>query len=351
MSSICACCKSSYAPASCRQCGVAHYCSRECQVLHWKHHKAECAALAAEPRPPSRASSLPQLQLAPPPPLPAAPKDLLKRLAKLPLAKGRTVTLHFHFSKCLAGPGFRPGTLALLEERPGGGTMMTVGLFADPWPGGGRYEAYEPAWAVKGLLKVCKGLGAVPGRLECTSGRLARALAPAAIALGVGLTHRCTPAVLKWSDVASTGTDDPFDDRPGLLDVPGIDVGLLALFLGASARMWEVRLWNTLHTGNIFELELPLWLARAFPRRRDDCSTARDGASHVYVQVLGKGGCCRPMFNVFFTPTEFHPSHNTSHLKVSFETDIQEFVDHDHMVHSIQDKQFPLGVLGTVSRV
>ena len=32
---------------NCTGCGVARYCSRECQVGHWKEHKATCRRLSS----------------------------------------------------------------------------------------------------------------------------------------------------------------------------------------------------------------------------------------------------------------------------------------------------------------
>ena len=38
--------------SSCSKCKEAHYCSRECQVAHWKSHKSICVAIRAHPNGP-----------------------------------------------------------------------------------------------------------------------------------------------------------------------------------------------------------------------------------------------------------------------------------------------------------
>ena len=38
--------------SSCSKCKEAHYCSRECQVVHWKSHKSICVAIRAHPNGP-----------------------------------------------------------------------------------------------------------------------------------------------------------------------------------------------------------------------------------------------------------------------------------------------------------
>jgi len=42
------CVKRSKDLMSCSRCKVVYYCSKECQRLHWKKHKQECAMLAAQ---------------------------------------------------------------------------------------------------------------------------------------------------------------------------------------------------------------------------------------------------------------------------------------------------------------
>ena len=67
------------------------------------------------------------------------------------------------------------------------------------------------------------------------------------------------------------------DDRLGMLDVPGVGPDQLSLLFHASNEMWISKLWQT--------LSVPPWL---------------DRTDEVFVQVLGKGGRCPPMLNIYY---------------------------------------------------
>jgi len=67
------------------------------------------------------------------------------------------------------------------------------------------------------------------------------------------------------------------DDRLGMLDVPGVGPDQLSLLFHASNEMWISKLWQT--------LSVPPWL---------------DQTDEVFVQVLGKGGRCPPMLNIYY---------------------------------------------------
>jgi len=210
-------------------------------------------------------------------------------------------------------------------------------------------------------------LGYIPRTITCNSSKVVRLLAPMLAALGnVALVHSgedalMTEMVASFSKALS-GEDGWSDDRPGFMDIPGVTPDVLSLVCQAASRFWGSRCWQTLHTGNIFEIKVPAHLRvkrplatsalqtsrhcglcgradstaaplvrcagckqalycdagcqrGAWKTHKKQCKKAKavgrhqvvaevddDGevwSSSVFVQVLGKGGFCSPMVNVY----------------------------------------------------
>ena len=252
--------------------------------------------------------------------MPKFKKKLLKTLKKLPRDRDERINIGVHLYDTLdthPTRGISDRFLSLYTCLGSSGLVMHTVSLRSP------SRDLNPQWVRTAVVDALVKCGIIPGAICTNLGYALRCIAPLFAALGgVALEHsECTGEMMELIESAMPHV--PWNnDRPGLLDMPGVAVDDLAFLASAAAAFHRSSAWHALHTGNIWELCPPPLLY--------------DEQAIIYVQVLGKGGRCPPMVNIFFDPRSINALQQaeggakTGHLSFSLcSFEDVEFIDLD----------------------